>query len=333
MKRTLALLLAVLIVLSMGVLFVSAEDTGAEVFVTIADKDGKLALACEKVQVTDIDADGALTVNDALYAAHEQFYEGGAAAGYETEMTKYGLSLTRLWGTANGYSYGYYVNNVSAWSLTDPVKDDDYVAAYVFTDTEKLADKYTYFENVTQDEETGEISLTLSKADFDEDWNSITVPVAGAVITVDGEASDAVTDEEGKATVTVTVNGKHIVSAIAPEGQVNVPPVYIAEITGGVDPEPVEEPTDEPTEAPQADVTEVATEAATEASTVAPTSAATVPATKDTATKDTATKDSSSSTSPKTGDSTNRNLWIFITVACLIGACVTFVVYKKRYEK
>ncbi len=80
-------------------------------------------------------------------------------------------------------------------------------------------------------------------------------------------------------------------------------------------------------------MTEVATEAATEASTVAPTSAATVPATKDTATKDTATKDSSSSTSPKTGDSTNRNLWIFITVACLIGACVTFVVYKKRYEK
>ncbi len=331
MKRTLALLLAVLIVLSMGVLFASAEDTGAEVFVTIADKDGKLALACEKVQVTDIDADGALTVNDALYAAHEQFYQGGAAAGYETEMTKYGLSLTRLWGTANGYSYGYYVNNVSAWSLTDPVKDDDYVAAYVFTDTEKLADKYTYFENVTQDEETGEISLTLSKADFDEDWNSITVPVAGAVITVDGEATEAVTDEEGKATV--TVNGKHIVSAIAPEGQVNVPPVYIAEITGGVDPAPVEEPTVEPTEAPQADVTEAATEAATEASTVAPTSAATVPATKDTATKDTATKDSSSSTSPKTGDSTNRNLWIFITVACLIGACVTFVVYKKRYEK
>ena len=101
MKKTLSVILSVLIILSIGVVCAAAEDS-ADVWVTIADKDGKLAVAAEKVTVTDADKDGALTINDALYCAHEAFYEGGAAAGYATGSTQYGLSLNKLWGAANG---------------------------------------------------------------------------------------------------------------------------------------------------------------------------------------------------------------------------------------
>lgn len=328
MKKIIAVMLAVVLTLSVGVLFAFADET-ADVYVTISDKDGKLALAAEKVTVTDIDGDSALTINDALYAAHEQFYDGGAAAGFATETTKYGLSLTKLWGTANGYSYGYMVNNASAWSMTDPVKNDDYVAAYVFTDTKNFADKYSYFDKFTEDIEAGEVTLTLNKADFDADWNPITVPVAGAVITVDGKETDAVTDADGKATFTLSKNGKHIVSATAAD-QVIVPPVYVANVTGGEDEATPDEetPTEEAIVETAAEETTAETIAAAQA-TVAPTAAAT----KDTATKDTAATATSASATAKTGDSTHMYLWLLIALFCLFGAAATVTVYKKHYEK
>lgn len=321
MKKILAVMLMVLLTLSVCAPAIAAADTTADVYVTISDKDGKLALAAEKITVTDIDGDHALTINDALYAAHEQFYKGGAAAGYATETTKYGLSLTKLWGTANGYSYGYMVNNASAWSMTDPVKTDDYVAAYVFTDTKTFADKYSYFDRFQADADVT-LDLTLSKADFDADWNPITVKIAGAELTVDGEPTGVLTDENGQATITFTTNGKHLVSAVK-AGEVIVPPVCVAQVTGCAVATP-----DQPVEtiAPTVQAADTPTQAVTEAPTAAPTD----PATSDSATKDSSTKDSST---PKTGDNTHLWLWILISGLCLCGMIGTAVIYRKYYAK
>ena len=63
MKKILSLMLAAVMVLSVSVLFVSAAES-AEVVVTISDEAGELAVAAEKVTVTDIDGDEKLTVND-----------------------------------------------------------------------------------------------------------------------------------------------------------------------------------------------------------------------------------------------------------------------------
>ena len=82
----------------------SAEGETANVTVTIAN--GDLALVQEKVEVTDIDKDGALTVNDALYLAHEAKYDGGAQAGYKSSVGQWGLGLDKLWGVETGGSYG-----------------------------------------------------------------------------------------------------------------------------------------------------------------------------------------------------------------------------------
>lgn len=340
MKKLIALLLVVLTVLSVSVLFAAAGENDVKVTVTIADNEGKLALAAKEVTVTDIDKDEKLTINDALYAAHEQYYTGGAAAGYATATTQYGLSLTKLWGIADGYNYGYMVNDASAWSMTDPVKEGDYVAAYCFTDNKTFADKYSYFtERKITAPASGEVTLTLKKNDFDKDWNPVTLAVAGAQITVDGTPVGVFTDANGQATVTLSGEGEHQISAVA-TNQVIVPPVCIAKIasateaasetateaeqgTEAVDPTQAEGVT----EAPAEDGTEASTEAVTEVAT----ESATQPATKDQATKD-QTNSGKNTTSPKTGDSTNVMLWALITLISLFGACAV-VFYCKKHNK
>ncbi|MBO7666544.1 MAG: hypothetical protein J6S70_03845, partial [Clostridia bacterium] len=93
----------------------------------------------------DADADGVLTISDALYAAHEAAYEGGAAAGFAAATTEYGLSLTKLWGVENGGSYGYFVNDNSAMSLADPLSDGDEVVAFIYTAAD-WSDAYSFFD-------------------------------------------------------------------------------------------------------------------------------------------------------------------------------------------
>lgn len=202
------------------------------VYVTISDDSGKLVAAQEEIELTDVDGDGALTVNDALYNAHEKLYDGGATAGYGSDTGDYGLFITKLWGVENGGSYGYYVNTASAMGLTDPVKDGDSVSAFVYTDTTAFSDTFCYFEESVQedcvlfiDAEAGkEITYTLVAATFDENWAPITVPVAGAEITIDGKKTGVKTDENGKATITVPAVGNHIISAVS-DSQTLVPPV------------------------------------------------------------------------------------------------------------
>lgn len=192
------------------------------VHVTIADA-GELVVSDEEVEVTDVDADGAVTIGDALSCAHEHFYAGGAAEGYAAEETEYGLSLTKLWGVENGGSYGYYLNNASAMSLLDAVAEGDHVYAFSYADLETWSDVYAYFD-VTDAE--GEAELTLSYAAFDENWNPVETPLANAVITIDGEETGSATDENGKVTVSVSESGRHIVSATV-EDMTITPPICI----------------------------------------------------------------------------------------------------------
>lgn len=211
---------------------VSAADA-PRVTVTIADAEGNLALTQEAVSVTDTDGDGALTINDALYLAHEAGYEGGAAAGYASAQTDYGLSLMKLWGTENGGSYGYYVNSNSAMSLSDPVSDGDCIDAFVYTDLTAWSDTYCFFDVLTLEADAGsDITLTLSAASYDENWNPITVPVADAVITLNGEETAYQTDAEGKVTFSVPVGGDYVISAFS-DTMTLVPPCCVAAIAGG----------------------------------------------------------------------------------------------------
>lgn len=226
MKKLTSLTAAILISsLSTG-MNASAADS-PKVLVTISDAQGNLALTQQEIEVSDTDGDGKLTISDALYLAHDAHYEGGAAAGYRAEQTAYGLSLSKLWGSENGGSYGYYLNDAFALSLVDEISSGDRINAYVFTDLETYSDTYCFFDISTAEVTQGdELSLTLSAIAFDENYAPVNVPCVGAEIMINGKNSGVFTDNDGKAAFTVSDSGRVIISASS-DKQTLVPPVCI----------------------------------------------------------------------------------------------------------
>lgn len=226
MKKVLSVLLALLMFVS---LTASAEETAPTVYVSISDDTGALVLAYAPVALTDKDGDGALTICDALIAAHEECHPDGAEA-FLAEDTEWGKSMYRLWGVENGGSYGYCVNDASALSLVDPVKDGDHVKAYAYTDLTAWSDTYSYFTApVAAAAANADISLTLFAAGYDENWNPVTLPVAGAILTVNGEKTEVVTDETGNAVLNFAEAGTYTVSAVS-DTMTLVPPVCIVTV-------------------------------------------------------------------------------------------------------
>ena len=226
MKKFLSVLLALLMLVS----FTASAESAPTVFVSISDDAGALVLAHAAVAVTDADGDGALTICDALMLAHAAYHPDGAAA-FLAEDTEWGKSLYVLWGVDNGGSYGYMLNDASPMSLLDPVKDGDHVKAYAYTDLTAYSDTYAYFvvpAAAAAVKETAEFKL--SAAGYDAAWNPVVLPVAGAVLTVNGEKTDAVTDENGCAALTFAECGVYTVSAVC-ENMTLVPPVCIVTVT------------------------------------------------------------------------------------------------------
>ncbi|NMP37522.1 MAG: hypothetical protein GX051_05280 [Clostridiales bacterium] len=208
---------------------VLAADEAVTVYVTISD--GVLKTAQQPVKMTDTDGDGVLTVNDALYLAHEAEYPGGAAAGYASAEGDYGPAITSLWGVKSGSGYGYYINNASAMSLADTVKNGDYISAFVYTDTVAYSDTYCFFDKSAIESDSGEaFTLTLNAAAFDENWQPVVKPAEGAVITVDGERTQYVTDSQGKVTMSLEGDKRCVISAVS-DSQVLVPAACIVTVS------------------------------------------------------------------------------------------------------
>ena len=244
-KIRIVLMTFVMLLLMSGVAM--ADDT--EVYVSIADQNGEAVLVQKPVTVTDVDNDGTLTVGDALVCAHEAYYEGGAEKGIKTSIGNYGLQLDLLWGYDNGTGYGYLVNNAFSMGLGDPVKNGDYVYAYIYTDLVTWSDTYCFFDKNTISAKAGdEISLVLSAAGYAADYSQLNSPVEGAHILVDGVDVLTVTDAEGKATIKIDKAGEHVISAVK-YNTVLVPPLCVATIESKA--EPTDTPTPTPTLSPE----------------------------------------------------------------------------------
>ena len=224
-----------------GIVSVSAADS-VNVFVTICDDTKNMVVRQQTVTVTDVDDDGAFTIYDALYCAHEKYYKGGAEEGFEAVSVEGydGLSLKKLWGIENGGSYGYYVNDQSAWSLLDPVANGDYINAFAYSDTTYFSDSYAFFDaRVYGCNKNKKIKVTLYAYSYDADWNLVKSPVANAMIYVNGYESGLVTDENGTVQgVLPPVSGSYLISAasadanlVPPSALVFIKPSYDEEIT------------------------------------------------------------------------------------------------------
>lgn len=305
MKKLLTIVMTLVMLIGCVSLTALAEEDplSADVYVTISDKDGKLALAYEKITVTDNNSDGVLTIDEALYAAHEAKFDGGAEAGYASSVGNWGLSLDKLWGTANGGSYGYCVNNASAMGLGDEIKAGDHISAYVYTDLSSYSDTYCYFDVNTLSAQTGEeITLTLKASGYDANWNPVTLSVEGAAITLNGEKTNYTTDTNGNVTLKIEKGGNYVISATSKD-QTLVPPVCIANIMADENAGTYN----------KTDTNDNETDA------------------NDTNANDTDKDDIS--TSPKTGDNTLALLMVISFVTLGAGVVVISAVKKGYYEK
>ena len=163
-----------------------AADAVVHMTVSVAgnfakDKDSK-AMIQRDVTVKDLDSNGVLTYDEALIAAHNEYYDGGAAAGYATENSDYGLKITKLWGDGSG-AYSYCLNDVFCNGLSDTVKADDYLTAYSFKDAENYSDAYTKFNQKEYKVSTGsQMTASVKKASFDEAGKLVYTDCDGAVL-------------------------------------------------------------------------------------------------------------------------------------------------------
>lgn len=234
MKKFTAIFLTVMLTLAAAGTGISAFAAGtAGVYVTICDNTGKMQLTQQHIDVTDTDNDGSLTVKDALYTAHEKYYPGGAHEGFAASYSlEWGWSLSKLWGQTNNGSFGYYINNRAANSLTDKLSDGDYLNAFCYTDSKYFTDVYSYFNVCSTDvAQFGSTSLTLSYYTYDyTTWKLIPVFLSNAEITVDGEKTGVTTDENGMATLTFNKAGNHTVSAVSGDKLI-IAPVCTVNVT------------------------------------------------------------------------------------------------------
>ncbi len=194
----------------------AAAAADAVVYVTISVA-GEIVAPSVPVLASDLNADGMFDVDEVLKCAHDQLYPGGAAAGYASSLADWGLGMDMLWGDTS-YAFGYYVDNAMAWGLSDPVPAGGSVYAYVYTDKEYYSDIFSYFDKADAVAENGALTLTLYAGSFDENWNVVFAPFAGAAITCDGTATEFVTDENGQVTVTFDAAGSYLLSAVAADG-------------------------------------------------------------------------------------------------------------------
>lgn len=219
-----------------------AENAVASVDVTVTMVDkGNIAVGKDKnktlmaevpVHAVDLNKDGKIDIDETFKAMHETYCPGG----FESSVGQYGLSVNKLWGDTSG-SFGYYVNNNSAWSLADEVKTGDSVKGFIYKDGTTWSDQYSWFDVNKCNAAVGKkVTLALNAYGSGADWNKVN-PYAGATlgtVSADGTFtafSNAVTDKDGKAAISFDKDGTYVVSAKAPEGaSALVSPVCIVTI-------------------------------------------------------------------------------------------------------
>ncbi|MCR4963074.1 MAG: S-layer homology domain-containing protein [Firmicutes bacterium] len=156
------------------------------------------------------------TLNDAFAAIHDAYYPGGATAGYATSETQWGTSVTKFWNDTSG-NIAYQIDHGDVYVMgpDTAVEDGNEVEAYILESNYPDSEAYVTFDKSQATVFAGEtLELTLSKQEYDDNWMPVMTPYTdGADITVDGEANGAVTDRNGKVSLSFDEPGTYLVSA------------------------------------------------------------------------------------------------------------------------
>ena len=196
------------------------KEKTLEMTVSISDR-GELVkakddsvMARKNITVKDADKDGKFTVNDALIAAHDSYYNGGAAEGYRSAPSPYGTAIEKLWGDESG-AFSYWLNDKSCWSLDDEVKDGDYVVAFIYKDQTYWGDSYSKFDSDIYSCMTGQkVKVNVSESYYDDNYEIKFKPSSQAKVSViGGTAEPVVTNADGQAELIFTEPGTYQIQA------------------------------------------------------------------------------------------------------------------------
>ncbi len=219
-SRVTALILTFLMTLVFIPTFSYADEAeGITVYLTVSNQ-GVLAQASDgsvmvqkPVTVTDIDGDGAYTYDEALVAAHDAYFEGGAAAGYDPGSG----FVKKLWGVDSTNNLFFINGNGLGTGVTvDTVQADDVLYASINADSKYYADWYTAFEpdNMTayvNEEVTLNLKGHLGMAFAEED--KVNTPIEGVTVKDTTGKEYGTTDEEGNVSLSFSAPGTYIITA------------------------------------------------------------------------------------------------------------------------
>ena len=152
-KRILAIGVALMVALTsipmLGSLAFADEAAATiTVYLTVSDQ-GELAKANDgtvmgwkPVTVTDLDADGKFTFDEALVAAHKAYNTEAGYARYDSGW------VTSLWGNSTAGVYSFAANNEMTDVVTATfVEDGDYLVAAIDCDAISYTDFYAFYDS------------------------------------------------------------------------------------------------------------------------------------------------------------------------------------------
>ncbi len=214
-KRILSMILALVMILS--AIPVLSENTDITVYISVSKYgeivESKEGSAMAYVPVT-LSGKDSYCLDDVFLEAHRTYYKDGTD-GYASSEGDYGLAIDKLWGDTSK-KFGYQVNGgeESVMGLSHIVKNGDYVDVCIYKNAYPHTESYTKFDVMNKEVNCEEsFTLTLLVSGYDENWNMVFNPCEGATVTINGNATEVITDADGKATVSFEDEGKYIVSA------------------------------------------------------------------------------------------------------------------------
>ena len=215
-KRFLSMLLTLIMIVC--IIPASAQTTDMAVYLTFSkygeiaqDKNGDM-IACVKIELS---GKSEYNLDDVFAMAHSMYFEEGAD-GYASSQSQWGFGIDKLWGDTSG-NFGYQINcgTKTVSGLDTLVEDGDYIDVCIYQNAYPDTEGYAMFDknNIQVCTDT-EFELTLKYfSGYDDDWNTIISPCSGATITVNGTETEFITDENGKAVITLDNEGRNIISA------------------------------------------------------------------------------------------------------------------------
>ena len=219
--RGISLILSLAVILSTFNFSAYAEENTITAYITISmygeivkDKNGDY-LAEKPVTLSGKES---YNLDDAFYEAHELYYEGGAEAGYASELytSSWGssLSITKAWGdTSTKFGYQMNLGDTSVMGLEQTLSDGDYIDLCIYENYYPDTESYSKFDAYKKDLDGDTTELTLYESYYGPKWETLFRPCVGAEITIDGKLTGILTDENGKCTITFDKAGENLVSA------------------------------------------------------------------------------------------------------------------------